>query len=288
MTIYRTEKGHAEVRDFATRLIDQWQIAHEVSELTGPLGPTHVLSAGKGPPLVLLAGTNFCAATSLHLIEMLARTHHVHAVDLPGQPGLSHHERPRRTHVAYGAWLADLLPKIADTPPVLVGHSLGAKVALSGLAAGADTAGTVLVDPAGLTWLNVTASIMRPTIPWLRHPGPNTSDALLQMMMAPGHRPCSDVTTWTTLVGRHVRTSLAPRPLSKRTIRGQHGRVTVVTGAHDAFLSARRLSRAVSSKLPTAQFRLIPDAGHMLPHERPDAITAAVIEMSANDDRRSR
>lgn len=53
------------------------------------IGATHVVTAGAGEPLVLVPGTNFAAAAWLELVDDLAAMHLVHAIDLPGQPGLS-------------------------------------------------------------------------------------------------------------------------------------------------------------------------------------------------------
>jgi pimeloyl-ACP methyl ester carboxylesterase len=277
VTIYRSTAGRDAVHAFAREALERWGVDHTTDHRDSLLGPTHVVAAGDGQPLVLLAGTNFCAATWLDLVGMLAATHRVHAVDLPGQPGLSHGDRPRRPRDVYGRWLADLLPRISDAPAVLVGHSLGARVVLQAVAAGAAVAGMVLLDPAGLIRLRVTPRVMAPTIPWLLRPGTHSSRALLRMMMAPGHVPPASLTTWMTLVGRHVRTSLAPAPLPAVALRQIAGTPCVVaTGRHDAFVPPAPLSRAIPRKLPGAAFREVPDGGHLVPHERADAVVDLV------------
>lgn len=287
MSIYRSAAGRDAIHAFVVGALDRWDVDHSRDHVASTLGPTHVVTAGAGEPLVLLPGTNFCAATWLDLIRMLATEHEVHAVDLPGQPGLSHDERSRRPRDAYGRWLADLLPRVTDRPAVLVAHSLGARVVLQARAVGAPVSGLLLVDPAGLIRLRVTPRVMAPTIPWLRRPDADTSEALLRMMMAPGRVPRSSLTTWMTLVGRHVRTSLAPAPVRASTRRAVAGaRCVVVAGRHDAFLPPRPLSRAVARTLPGVPVRLVVDAGHLLPHERPDVIVEIVREHIAAPGRR--
>ena len=287
MSIYRSTAGRDAIRAFAVDALDRWDVDHSRDHMASTLGPTHIVTAGDGDPLVLLAGTNFCAATSLELIGMLVATHRVLAIDLPGQPGLSHDERPRRPRDAYGSWLADLLPRITDAPAVLVGHSLGARVVLQAVAAGAPAAGMLLIDPAGLIRLRVTPRVMAPTLPWLRRPDADTSEVLLRMMMAPGHGPPPSLTTWMSLVGRHVRTSLAPAPVPASTRRRTAGTpCVVVAGRHDAFLPTGPLSRAVARMLPGVPFHLVSYAGHLLPHERPDAVVALVHDDFAVPGRR--
>ena len=104
---------------------------------------------------------------------------------------------------------------------------------------------------------------------------------------AAGRVPPSSLTTWMTLVGRHVRTSLAPAPVRASTRRAVAGaRCVVVAGRHDAFLPPRPLTRAFAKTLPGVPVRLVVDAGHLLPHERPDVIVEIVREHIAASGRR--
>lgn len=277
MGIYKTSDGRQAIRAFATERLERWPLEHERREIATSCGSTHVVSAGSGPPLVLLAGTNFCSSNWLGLIATLSATHRVHAVDLPGQPGLSAADRPRRAGTAYGHWLTQVLTTIAPTGATVVGHSLGARVALDAALTGATIEKLHLVDPAGVMWLSVTPRIMRPTIPWLLQPDTETSTGILRMMMAPDGTPPRDLVDWMALVGQHVRTSLAPTPLPNRALTAIRSTPTsVLSGQHDAFLSPARLTRATSRKLPNAELRIVPHAGHLLPHEQPDALVDAI------------
>lgn len=272
-TIYRTTEGMHAVRRWCQGRLTAWDHQHHAQVVPTTLGPVHVVTAGNGPDLVLLPGTNFAAATWLDLIASLADHHTVHAVDLPGQPGLSTPNRPARAAERQGSWLAEVLTTLGTERPILVAHSLGAVAALRTAAAGLPTRRLVLVDPAGVMRLKVSMLVMRPTIPWLRKPNPATSEALLTMMMADGHQPDPDLVAWMSLVGQHVKTSLAPSPLPDRILRGLAGTdIDVVSGADDVFLPAARLRRAVQRRLPAANIEIVPGAGHLLPHERPDAL----------------
>ena len=68
MSIYRTERGGETIRAFVEDLLATWELDHTRRLLDSSLGPTHVLTVGEGPPLVLLPGTNFAAATCRELI----------------------------------------------------------------------------------------------------------------------------------------------------------------------------------------------------------------------------
>jgi pimeloyl-ACP methyl ester carboxylesterase len=136
--------------------------------------------------------------------------------------------------------------------------------------------------------LKVSMDVMRPTMPWLRSPNAATSEALLAMMMADGHRPESNLVEWMSLVGQHVRTSLAPNPLPRRLLRElSHTPVDVIVGEGDAFLPVTRLRRAVHRRLPSARAVVVAGAGHMLPHERPDALLDLLLEEPGDRDQGS-
>ena len=273
MSIYRSSAGQRHVRQWCEQRIAAWGHPHATRTIPTSLGSTHVLTSGSGPDLVLLAGTNFSTATWLELIAALSSSHTVHAVDLPGQPGLSAPQRPTSATRRYGEWLAEILHALGGSPATLVGHSLGAGVAMSGIAAGAPAARLVLLDPAGLMRLRVSVAVLRPTLPWLRRPDGQSSARLLRMMMAPDATPDAHLVTWMIMVGRHVRTSLAPPPMRSDMLAALDAvQVSILSGRHDAFLPPARLDRAVTRRLGHATFEVVDGAGHLLPHERPDLV----------------
>jgi pimeloyl-ACP methyl ester carboxylesterase len=271
--IYRSDEGQDEIRTWCSTRLAAWDTSHETRVVDTELGATHVVTAGDGPPLMLVPGTNFAAATWLTLIDLLASTHRVHAVDLPGQPGLSDPGRRKPESGAFGRWLVVLSEAVDALHPTLVGHSLGGLVGLHAAAGGAELERLVLLDPAGLRRLSVTPRVLRATLPWLRHPDARSAEGLLQMMMAPGGDPDGELVEWMALVGRHVRSSMAPPAINDAGLARLAGvRVDILCGEHDVFLPPQKLRRAAARRLPTASFAAIPGAGHLLPHEQPGPI----------------
>jgi pimeloyl-ACP methyl ester carboxylesterase len=272
-TVYRTTEGMQVIRAWCESRLSNWDHPHRAQVVPTVFGPTHVVTAGNGPQLVLLPGTNFAAATWLDLVASLATSHTVHAVDLPGQPGLSAADRPARGDGRQDRWLTEVLSRLSAERSVVVAHSLGAVAAMRAVAAGLRPRRLVLVDPAGLMRLRVSMDVMRPTVRWLRKPDPVTSEALLTMMMADERRPGAELVSWMSLVGLHVRTSLAPSPLPRHVLRSLTDTpIEVISGEDDIFLPAGRLRRAVRRRLPGTNLEIVAGAGHLLPHERPDAL----------------
>lgn len=278
MTIYRTSEGHEVIRAWCAERLERWHQPHENRMVDTALGATHVLISGSGPGMVLVPGTNFSSATWLDLVAVLAENYTVYAVDLPGQPGLSSPVRPSAKRQVYGHWLTEVLHEVGAIE-LVVGHSLGAAVALSAAVHGGPIRRLLLVDPAGIARLRVPPAVLGPTLSWLRSADQRNSARLLQLMLAPRATPTHLLVEWMALVGRHVRTSLAPAPLSSRDLeRVRDVRVDVLVGRHDIFLPQARLERAIARRLPSAPLEVVDGAGHLLPHERPDAILRRVHE----------
>jgi pimeloyl-ACP methyl ester carboxylesterase len=272
-SIYRSDVGEGAIRDWCTTRLSSWHREHHTTVVDTELGATHVVTAGAGEPLLLVPGTNFAAAAWLDLVDDLAATHLVHAIDLPGQPGLSDPARRKHEGSAYGRWMATVTEAVDAPRPVVIGHSLGALVAMHAVAGGAEAARLVLVDPAGVRRLSITPTVLAASIPWLRRPDARSAARLLRMMMAPGADPDPELVDWMALVGTHVRSSLAPPRLDAAATR-RLGRVQidVLSGEHDVFLPPKKLRRAVDRRLDVDSFAVVAGAGHLLPHERPDAI----------------
>jgi pimeloyl-ACP methyl ester carboxylesterase len=276
-SIYRTAEGHAVVRAWCTqRLSTVDVIGHDIDT---PLGPTRVTSVGDGADVVMLPGTNFSTATWLRLITVVGREHRATGVDLPGQPGLSTGHRPPRD--AYGSWLREIIGTLGLDRPVIVGHSLGAYVALLAATGAPSIRGLVLVNPAGLIRLRVRPTVLATTLRWLARRDDHASAALLRRMAAPGADIAPDLTTWMTLVARHVRTSLAPPRLSPTVLADVRCPVRLVTGRHDPFLPAGRLADALRSIGGRTTATTVSTAGHLLPEETPHEVLTAIRKLIA-------
>jgi pimeloyl-ACP methyl ester carboxylesterase len=112
--------------------------------------PTRYLTAGTGPPLVLLHGAGDNALDWRWVLPALARTHHVYAPDLPGSPDSA---RPAADYspAFFERFVAGFLDALGLDRAVMVGNSLGGLVALRlALSEPARIGTLVLVDAAGL------------------------------------------------------------------------------------------------------------------------------------------
>ncbi len=113
---------------------------HEASRFVRAAGIRwHVQQAGSGPALLLVHGTGASAHSWRDLLPILAATHTVTAVDLPGHAFTEAVPASCYGLAGMGRALAELLAAIGQTPALCVGHSAGAallcRMALDGLLA---------------------------------------------------------------------------------------------------------------------------------------------------------
>ncbi len=268
------------IRAWCTDRLDGWGVPHERQERATALGSTHLITAGSGgPTVVLVPGTNLNAATGLDLIGALAEHRRVVALNLPGQPGLSAADSPGKDRITiYGHWLDGVLAAVGDGPYLLIGHSLGAAVVLAATPSD-QVAGILLVDPAGLVKATIRPGVLATSTAWFLRPSDARSRRLIERMQAPGHPAPRDLAEWFTLVGRHTRSEGAPGPVGDAVLaRWQDTPRAVLTGEDDTFFPPAKLAPVARQSLDTKAV-VVPDAGHLLPHEHPQTVIDAVLAL---------
>jgi pimeloyl-ACP methyl ester carboxylesterase len=134
----------------------------------------------------------------------------------------------------------------------------------------------VLVAPAGLIRLRAGPSLLATTIRWLVRRDKASSARLLRRMAGPGADLPAELADWTSLVGRHVRTSLAPSPLPAAALAEVRCPVWLVAGRHDPFLPAQRLTDALTRLGGPTGAVVVDTAGHLVPEEAPNEVVRAV------------
>ncbi|HEX3992740.1 MAG TPA: alpha/beta hydrolase [Acetobacteraceae bacterium] len=106
----------------------------------------HVVTGNGRPPIVFIHGFGCAHSDWNSQVAHLAPRHQTIAVDLRGH-GASPGEAADCSVERYGADVAEVMRAMALPPAVLVGHSMGCRVAIeAALQAPSQTAGLVLVD----------------------------------------------------------------------------------------------------------------------------------------------
>jgi len=112
---------------------------------------TRYLTAGEGPPLLLLHGVGDDASDWLWAMPYLARAYRVYAPDLPGSGGSAGPPAERYSPAFFGRFVGAFLDTLGVDRAAVVGNSLGGLAALRfALSEPERVAALGLVAPAGL------------------------------------------------------------------------------------------------------------------------------------------
>jgi pimeloyl-ACP methyl ester carboxylesterase len=259
----------------------------------------HCLERGAGPPVVLIHGNtvwhrDFDASG---LIDRLARTRRVIAFD---RPGFGHSTRPRDrlwTPAAQAKLLHAALGRLGVERPVVVGHSMGAMVALAmALDYPADVHKLVLLGGYYYPSMRIDALLTAPVgLPVLgdvmRYTVTAVSARLLlkraiKAMFKPMNVPAGFLSTLSReMMLRPVQLRanaedaafmIAQAKVSSERHHELQLPVAIFAGAEDAVVDVDAHSVRLHSQLPQSKLVIVPGAGHMVHYAALDEIVAAV------------
>jgi pimeloyl-ACP methyl ester carboxylesterase len=254
--------------------------------------------AGRDRPAVVGVHGWACSAYSFHrVLRPLAD-----AGALAAAPDLRGHgwsgkplDPAAYTPAALAAWLGAALDALGIARAVLLGHSLGAHVALeAALATPARVAGLVLVAPLGLAAVGrlralrlATPALLAPVLPYLASraavrvalassygPGRGPTERDVDEYWAPTSDP--DLARAARLVA-HA-SDWAPGPAER--LAGVACPAHVIVGDRDNLVDADAV-RPLAAALPRGTFEVLAGVGHVPIDEAPDRVLAAVAAVTA-------
>jgi pimeloyl-ACP methyl ester carboxylesterase len=277
------------------RLLSDLPLVERRVELAGI--STTVLEAGEGQPLVLLHGPGEHAPKWLRVVPALAERHHLIAPDLPGHGESPVSDGPLDAGRAL-AWLAELIDRGCESPPVVVGQILGGAIAARFAADHSDcVAGLVLVDALGLVPFAPAPEFGQALMQFIASPDEQTHDGLWQHCAADLDKLRAAMSTkWEALKAYNLDRASAPDvQAAQHALMGAFAmeavaperleRITAPTaliwGRHDLatpLASARRISERYGWPL-----EIIDGAGDDPPIEQPEPFVRALHQII--DDR---
>ncbi|HEV2612382.1 MAG TPA: alpha/beta hydrolase [Noviherbaspirillum sp.] len=258
----------------------------------------HYFEKGEGDPLVLLHGNTTMGMdfTLSGLVDMAAQHYRVIVFD---RPGYGYSERPRTTlwgSQAQAKLLNAALRKIGARKPIVLGHSLGALVAIA----------MALDSPESVRSLVLTSGYyyptMRPEIPLTAQPAiPVVGDLMRytitpimlrlnwpfmlkrEFTPAPVAESMKKLPPWLVLRPTQIRASSAEMilmypdviKLGKRYHELQMP-IVLVAGSGDRLVYRSKHSDCFHAEFPHTEYRVIDGAGHMVHHIAPSEVMDAI------------
>ncbi len=259
----------------------------------------HYVECGEGPPVVLLHG-NVVSLEDFNasgLIERLAVDHRVIVID---RPGYGHSERPRDrlwTQTAQAKFIHAALRKLNVERPIVVGHSMGAMVAVAmALEYPDDVGGLVLLGGYYYPTARVDALLTTPVaLPVLGDVMRYTVTAVASRAMMKGavktmFLPNSVPPEFFATLSREM--MLRPSQLranaedaafmipaaaaSSARLKELRLPVTIIAGANDKVVDTAAHSSRLHREVPGSQLIEVPGVGHMVHYLVLEQIVAAV------------
>ncbi|MGA0530632.1 alpha/beta fold hydrolase [Hansschlegelia sp. KR7-227] len=258
--------------------------------------------AGQGPGLLLVHGAVVTSHDMLlSLLEPLARTHRVVAVDRPGH-GLSTRPRLSGSPRRQAELILEGAGRLGLHRPVVVGHSVGGTVALEMALSWPELiAGAVAAAPIAFPEPRLEQILFGPRAAlgfgeWASRVGGVGLDAALlpmlwRAMFLPQRMPeafrtgmaFDEVRCGPGLLANGEDAVATPAALVAMAARYGGCRVPVelIAGDRDLVVNPLLHSHALSRLLPVCSLSWAPGSGHMLHHFRADLIVEAVRRLAS-------
>lgn len=250
---------------------------------------------GEGRPLVLLHGTPFSAAVWRKLAPLLARGRQVVAYDLLGY-GQSEQRAGQDVSLAtQGRLFAALLRHWNLARPDVVAHDFGGATALrAALLEGCAYGSLTLIDAVALApWGSPFARHAKAHEAAFAGMPPYIHAAILKAyIQGAAHRPLPDdvmalyTRPWMGEAGQAAFYRQAAQADQRYTdeIEHRYGEidcpVMILWGTEDAWLPIER-GRELAGRFRQADFRPVPQAGHLMQEDAPEAVAAHLAEFLA-------
>lgn len=240
---------------------------------------------GSGPPLVLLHGTPWSSCNLRYLIRDLSADHRVYYYDMLGY-GQSAMPDDDVSLGVQNELLMALLGHWGLETPAVVAHDYGGATALrAALLNGAAFRRLVLVDPVAVApWGSVFfAHVRRHEAAFAGVPA-NIHEAIVRAyIQSAAYRPLPpavlDATAapWCSEAGRagFYRQIAQADQAYTDAVQPRYGELTcpvlILWGTEDAWIPVDR-AYTLHGLLPDSRLRLVPEAGHLVVEERPEAL----------------
>jgi pimeloyl-ACP methyl ester carboxylesterase len=241
-----------------------------------------VTDVGAGSPVLLVHGQPGSRADWLPLVPLLAVDHRVLSVD---RPGYGESGGAALGLIENAELLLALLQERSALRATVVGHSLGAGIALAMAERSLSLGALVLVGAAGVDG-TVGALDRVLALPLVGTLGVTTVRRAVRILGSRASGPVGTaIEAWGPGSGRSFtreqRALLRERTLLEAALESISVPTTVVVGGRDRVVSPKA-QRALAGRIAGAQLIELPGRGHLIPHHDPARLAEIVRAASSN------
>jgi pimeloyl-ACP methyl ester carboxylesterase len=279
-SLFKTPEAEAAYRAAYDASLQLWPTPRESLDVATRFGLTHVLACGpaEGAPVVLLPAMSLSATMWYATVPGLCSRFRCYAVDFPSDMGLSTIANAPANRADCAAWLNELLDGLGTATASFVGASYGAFLALNyAIREPARVKKLVLTSPAASFagmwrfYLRVFSSLLLP--------GGSFTDRIMDWIVADRFPHEHPVLQQVIVGSKGLKSGLKvyPRVFDDSELAGVSAPVYLLLGEKEVCYdpeSAAKRARRVIAKISV---EILPNAGHLLVMERPDAANQRII-----------
>jgi pimeloyl-ACP methyl ester carboxylesterase len=290
INLFKTPRGQANYFTAYDAALQLWPVPHASRFVTTPYGRTHIISCGPQDafPLVLLHAGQASSTMWFPNIAHLSAKFHVLALDTLGEPGKSVPAQHNATKRDCAAWLEGVFDELGISKAHVMGLSRGGWLALN-LAQHAPhrLERIVLLSPAAVfIALNSFFSAVIQAV--MRVPTRFIAKTALYSWVARGfvvnpffaEQFITGLQNWNWAVNTGGYSGVMPSMFSDEQLRQIRQPVLLLIGDQDRINPPASLERAKQT-LPHLEADIVPQAGHLVSMEQPEAVDARILKFLA-------
>ena len=261
-SIYKSDVGREKILALYNEVLTQWPLPDNHITIPTRHGETFVIASGNAsaPPFVLLHGSASNSATWMGDVIEYGRHFHVHAVDIPGEPGKSDPQRFSWDGPAFNEWLDDVFDGLSLKKAFLGGISLGAWATIKYAIHRPDRVHkAVLIVPPGIhpTRRSFTARMI--FLSMLGEWGRNR----IKQYIFKGTELSEEFDQFLTLIARHFNYRIGSPPLcTDEELQSLTMPVLFLAGEKDVLLNTPKTAERLQKLVPDLTVNIFDEAGH--------------------------
>lgn len=253
-SIYRSDRGQAEVMALYEKKLASLAIETQSRMLETRFGHTHVLAAGppEAPPVMVLTGLSTGAPRILEWFRPLIKDYRLYAPDPIGLPGRSVQTRMPSWDHNYGKWMVDVLDGLGLERLPFIGVSFGGGILLDTASYAPERISqAALMVPAGLTRVPFLYTAIKFFIPCLMYRYFPSRKRLLGTVQPLVGAPDDYSLQVFDATLRHVKLTVAPPgPFDKEILAGFKAPTLLFLAKSDIFMPVELAIRRAKELLP--------------------------------------
>lgn len=280
MTIYKSPEGHAALTAFYDDHLKRWPVPYECLTVPTRHGETHIIACGPldAPPLVLMRGAGGNALLWMPAIVHLSGDFRAYAVDVIGESGKSAPTRPSYKGSAYGEWMVDVFDALKIERANVAGTSRGGWLTLK-IAHFAPARVNRIVPMCAEGIAPISLQFLRHMFPVLAFPSRKTVTSLLRFL-TPSNLPVPVYLVEERLVVYKTfrQSGMRPPLFTDNELRQISAPVLLLYGEQDRVYDLAAVRKRAARLPPNFHFDAIPNAGHVLDYDQPEAVSARIVK----------